>query len=38
MNAMSVLTSRPWIWSCFATPAGLIITKLFKRGAGAQGL
>ncbi|HWT61443.1 MAG TPA: ABC transporter permease, partial [Ochrobactrum sp.] len=38
MNAISVLTSRPWIWSFVATVAVWIITVLFTGGAGAHGL
>lgn len=38
MTAISVLTSRPWIWSFVATIAVWIITVLFTGGAGAHGL
>ncbi len=38
MSAVSVLTSRPWIWSFIATIAVWIITVLFTGGAGAAGL
>ena len=38
MSAVSILTSRPWIWSFIATIAVWIITVLFTGGAGAAGL